>query len=188
MTMREATDMIRNSISAVRAGEALGLRPNRVGFCCCPFHDDHDASLKLYSDDRGFFCFGCGKGGDTIRLVREVRNCSFREALEWLNKAFKLGIDIPTAGKNKQLESQRTMLSYEAFRRDISRSADLTLFEAYIMSQLLICELEEEKERYRPQFDEDWNERFCTALKLLPEARELADQLAVKVIGVRKHE
>ena len=41
-----------------------GLEPNRAGKVLCPFHEESDPSLQLYSDG-SFYCFGagCGKGG-----------------------------------------------------------------------------------------------------------------------------
>lgn len=48
--------------------EALtGRVPNRAGKLCCPFHDDSTPSLQVYDDpQRGWVCFGCGKGGTVI--------------------------------------------------------------------------------------------------------------------------
>ena len=186
MTKAEAVQTIKSRVSAVQAADALGLHPNSAGFAVCPFHNDHDSSLKLYPDTRGFFCFGCGAGGDAIRLVQLTNRCSFTDALQWLNSAFSLGLDISTTDNPKALESAKMAAKREAERRAIEKDADRVLFEAYCMAQMLVAELEEEKERYRPQFDEEWDPRFCMALKLLPEARELADDLAVKVIGVKR--
>ena len=188
MEKRDAAQVIIHSVSAMDAAERLGLKPNRAGFCRCPFHDDHDASMKLYDGRNGFFCFGCGKGGDVIRLVRDVNQCSFSDALDWLNSAFKLGLDISSTTDKKALESQKNALKREMLRKECERTADNALFDAYCMAQMLVCELDEEKERYRPRFDDEWDERFCTALKLLAEARELTEQLATKVIGVKKDE
>lgn len=188
MTTQDAAETIKARVNAINVAEALGMHPNSAGFCRCPFHDDHDASLKLYDGENGFYCFGCGKGGDVIRLVRDVTQCTFTDALEWLNSAFNLGIDISSTTDKKALESQKNALKSKAIAREAERTADLALFDAYCMAQMLVCELEDEKERYRPRFDEEWDERFCTALKLLAEARELTEQLAVKVIGVKKHE
>ena len=183
---RGVTAAIRKAVPAVRAADALGLHPKRAGFCRCPFHDDHDASLKLYDDDRGFFCFGCGKGGDVIRLVRDVRGCSFTDALQWLNSAFSLGLDISTTDTPKALEAAKNAAKRESERRAAEQDADRALFDAYCMAQLLVVELEAEKERYQPRFDEEWDPRFTTALRLLAEARELTEDLAVRVIGVSK--
>lgn len=188
MTTRDAAKQIVRTVSAVAVADRLGLKPNRAGFCRCPFHDDHDASMKLYDGKNGFFCFGCGKGGDVVRLVRDIQGCTFTDALQWLNSAFNLGLDISSTTDRKAVESQKNALKREMLRKECERTADNALFDAYCMAQMLVCELDEEKERYRPKFDEEWDERFCTALKLLAEARELTEQLATKVIGVKKDE
>lgn len=36
----------------------------------CPFHPEDTASCAIYED--GFFCFGCGKGGDGIQFMKEL--------------------------------------------------------------------------------------------------------------------
>lgn len=50
-------------VTAREAAEHYGLTVNRYGMALCPFHDDHNPSMKL--DDR-FHCFGCGEDGDVI--------------------------------------------------------------------------------------------------------------------------
>lgn len=45
----------------------LGVEVSRDGKVRCPFHDDRTPSLHCYDDpDRGWCCFGCGKGGTII--------------------------------------------------------------------------------------------------------------------------
>jgi CHC2 zinc finger/RepB DNA-primase from phage plasmid len=47
-------------------GQAVG----RSGKACCPFHDDRTPSLHVYEDpDRGWYCFGCGRGGSIYDLA-----------------------------------------------------------------------------------------------------------------------
>ena len=55
---------------------------NLVGLC--PFHSDkYTLSLTIYSDlGRGWYCFGCGRGGDVLNFLTEW-GMSFRGALEW---------------------------------------------------------------------------------------------------------
>lgn len=36
------------------------------GVGVCPFHDDHDPSLKVWGSKNVFHCFGCGFTGDVI--------------------------------------------------------------------------------------------------------------------------
>lgn len=45
--------------------EALSGRvPNKAGKLACPFHEDRDPSLHVYPEPaRGWYCFGCGRGG-----------------------------------------------------------------------------------------------------------------------------
>ncbi len=41
-----------------------GLDIGRDRKVCCPFHDDRTPSLHVYRDPaRGWYCFGCGRGG-----------------------------------------------------------------------------------------------------------------------------
>ena len=63
---------IKAAISVKQAAEHYGLKVNRNGMACCPFHNDRHPSLKLNEDY--FFCFGCGAKGDVIDLVARLFN------------------------------------------------------------------------------------------------------------------
>lgn len=43
-----------------------GRQVARDGKVACPFHDDRSPSLHAYGADRGWACFGCGRGGTII--------------------------------------------------------------------------------------------------------------------------
>ncbi len=47
----------------------FGLHPDRHHFLKCPFHNDEDPSLKIYTDTNTFNCFGCGAAGDVIEFI-----------------------------------------------------------------------------------------------------------------------
>lgn len=51
----------------------------------CPFHNEKTPSFCCYEDGKGFFCYGCGVGGDAITLVRKLHNMGFREAVNFIN-------------------------------------------------------------------------------------------------------
>ena len=55
MTMYET---IKVAVPVKQAAEHYGLKVNRNGMACCPFHNDRYPSLKL--NEEYFFCFGCG--------------------------------------------------------------------------------------------------------------------------------
>ncbi len=63
-------ETIKAAISVKQAAEHYGLKVNRNGMACCPFHNDRHPSLKLNEDY--FFCFGCGAKGDVIDLVARL--------------------------------------------------------------------------------------------------------------------
>jgi len=58
----------------------------------CPFHDEKTPSFQVTPARGLYYCFGCGKGGDTVDFVQEINNLSFREAVEWL--ADKYGVHL----------------------------------------------------------------------------------------------
>lgn len=92
MDIREISEAIRNSVSAIEVGRALGLNVDRHGRCSCPFHQGQDRNMKLYEDNRGYYCFVCHKGGDCISLVTGVvPDCNYVDAMWWINDQFKLG-------------------------------------------------------------------------------------------------
>ena len=87
-------DMIRNTVSALDAGRALGLSPGHDGRCKCFFHGGDHRNLRLYAGNRGYYCFVCHAYGDVISLVKAFHNCSFTDALCWLNDSFGLNLNL----------------------------------------------------------------------------------------------
>lgn len=67
----------------------------------CPSHNPkHNSTSFSYSSDGKFFCFSCNiKGRGGIDLIKAVRRCGFKEAVEFLG-----GIKPPAAPKKPVLE------------------------------------------------------------------------------------
>ena len=78
---------IKDRISTREAAERYGFEINRYGKILCPFHDDHDPSMKI---DRNFFCFGCGAKGDVITFTSLLFHLSPYEAAKRLAQDFGL--------------------------------------------------------------------------------------------------
>jgi hypothetical protein len=50
--------------------QLTGQRVGRSGKIRCPFHEDRTPSLHVYDDPgRGWYCFGCGRGGSIYDLA-----------------------------------------------------------------------------------------------------------------------
>lgn len=58
-----------------------GLKPDKHDFILCPFHDDHNPSLKIYPKTNTFHCFGCGTTGDQIEFIQLKEKITKHEAL-----------------------------------------------------------------------------------------------------------
>ena len=57
----------------------------------CPFHDEKTPSFQV-RPGRGWFCFGCQRGGDVISYLMEHDGLTFQETVEYL--ADKTGIQL----------------------------------------------------------------------------------------------
>ena len=64
--------------------ERLGLHVNRHK-ALCPFHDDSHPSLTFNTLTNRYRCYVCDAHGGVIDLVRNIRNCGFLQACEFLN-------------------------------------------------------------------------------------------------------
>jgi RepB DNA-primase from phage plasmid len=77
-----------------------GLEPSREGKVCCPLpaHVDPGPSCHVYeSAGEGWYCFGCGRGGDIYELAGELWGLR-REGREFLELrdllAKRFGLDV----------------------------------------------------------------------------------------------
>ena len=71
---------IRATVSMRDVLGRYGIRVDRGGKAACPFHHDRHPSMKIYPGDRGYYCFVCHEGGDVLRFIQRMENCSFGEA------------------------------------------------------------------------------------------------------------
>jgi DNA primase len=86
---RQALDELKQQIPLLDYLQAHDWRPARrlsrgrlMGLC--PLHPDHIPSFVVDPSKSLFFCYGCGRGGDVIRLVELYRQVKFPQALALL--------------------------------------------------------------------------------------------------------
>ena len=179
--------IIKDSVTAMDAAKALGLTPDRHGRCACPFHNGKDRNMKLYPGSGGYHCFVCGESGDVIQLVMGVEGIGFKQAIERLNSVFHLGLQTGRTVSEEAQQAAEIARERRRMEREQREAIERMEFDLYAAACTLVNGLEADKERYRPtKPNEWWHRRFCNALKLLPEARETADRLAVTAIGRRR--
>lgn len=145
-------------VTTRQAAEVYGLKVNRNGMACCPFHNDKHPSMKV---DKNFYCFACGAKGDVIHFVEKFFGITPYEAAKRLADDF----GIPMEKEQKKSKS----ISKKIKSRKKNPYQLMQEFEKWekhcicILSEYLHL-LEEWKLRYAPQFpDEEWREQFLEA-------------------------
>lgn len=57
------------------------------GFAPCLWHDEKTPSMKYYKKNNKVHCFGCGKGGDVIDVMQQIKQCDVKTAVQFLTNA-----------------------------------------------------------------------------------------------------
>jgi DNA primase len=91
--VRETADIVEVT-SEFTALKRQGARFS--GLCPYPDHQEKTPSFSV-SPDRGFYyCFGCQRGGDTIKLVMDLKSFDFAEAVSYI--AERSGVELQFEG------------------------------------------------------------------------------------------
>ena len=143
--------------------ETYGVEVNRTGYALCPFHDEKTGSLKVYP--HSFYCYGCGKGGDVITLVRSLFDLPFRDALRKVNEDFALCLPIdekPTIRQKREAQDKHRELERARERRKKQHDAAWSRY-LDLLQELDVCK--DAIERYKPKpGDEMLHPLFAEAL------------------------
>ena len=65
-------------------------------WACCPFHHEKTASFHVDENRQFYHCFGCGASGNVIKLVQELENVDFGDAVKLL--AERANLPLPQSG------------------------------------------------------------------------------------------
>ena len=101
-SMTNIFEQIKSKVTARQAAEYYGLKVERNGMACCPFHDDKHPSMKI---DQNYYCFGCGAKGDATNYVAEMFGLSQFEAAKKMIQDMHLPIEIKKACKREMPRS-----------------------------------------------------------------------------------
>ena len=129
MDYGEAAAVIKATISMDDILGMYDIKTNRAGFLVCPFHEDTDASLKVYRNragHSGWHCFGCGKGGSVIDFVMGYENIPFFLAVRSINEGLHLGLlEIENMFQRQQRQTvQRALDKIREAMDDAIREAE----------------------------------------------------------------
>ncbi|MEM1183065.1 MAG: DNA primase [Acidobacteriota bacterium] len=121
----EVVQQVRDAIDIIDiAAQLTSLKKQgRKYVALCPFHKEKTPSFQIDPDLGLYHCFGCGAGGDAIKLHMETSGDDFRTAIESL--AHRYAIPLPADDGDYQRPSLDVTGALEAalhfFARELSR-------------------------------------------------------------------
>ena len=125
------------------ASEFTALRrqgTNLVGFC--PYHSEKTPSFSVSPEKNFYYCFGCQKGGDAIKLVMELKSFSFTEAVSYLADRFNVELKFESSSPQEERAAEQR----KARRRSVYKA--LAAATAYYHKYLLKSPAAQEARQY----------------------------------------
>ena len=126
-------------ISVRQVAESYGLKVNRNGMACCPFHNDKHPSMK--TDASHYYCFGCGAHGDAIGYVAEMFSLSQYDAACKIIQDFNLPIETKHKISDDEKNSYQKLVEQkkyaETVKKRFERWADETIDQLKECKQLI---------------------------------------------------
>lgn len=107
--MNSLAEMIRQSVSMCDICTRYGFTLNRTSFITCPFHSEKTASLKVYKGNKGWHCFGCGRGGSNIDFVKNLFGVDFKQAIDIIIRDFNLPTATTKSSYRDKIKAQRRL-------------------------------------------------------------------------------
>ena len=160
-------ETIKAAVPVRQAAEHYGLKVNRNGMACCPFHNDRHPSLKL--NEEYFFCFGCGATGDAIEFTAKLFD------LGSLQAAQRLAVDFGISTE----QGQAVAASRKPKHPHIRQLREDEMFCFRVLTDYLHL-LENWKVLYAPKTpDEPYDDRFVEACQMHCHIEYMADVLTV---------
>lgn len=96
--LKQATDIL-------EVAQDLGIKVQKNGrnfVGICPFHGENTPSFFISQEKQIYKCFGCGKGGDVIALVCEMKDLSYRESMNYLRENYVIPHQQQMESKKKK--------------------------------------------------------------------------------------
>ena len=147
---KDTIDRVRDAVDMVHlVGEKTDLR--RVGTRwtgLCPFHDERTPSFSVNAEEKLYYCFGCGEGGDAFKFVQQTEALEFQESVELLADRFNVRVereeDDPKAEqRRRRRERLHSLLDRAAsfYSKYLRESAEAAPARDYLSSRGLSDEV-----------------------------------------------
>ena len=96
-------DVVGDFVSLKRRGTSM------IGLC--PFHNEKTPSFNVSVSKGIYKCFGCGKGGDSVRFIMDHEKASYPEALRYLANKYSIEIaEVENTPEEQAINDRRESL------------------------------------------------------------------------------
>ncbi|MES2874456.1 MAG: DNA primase [Bacteroidota bacterium] len=96
-------DVVGDFVSLKRRGTSM------IGLC--PFHNEKTPSFHVSVSKGIYKCFGCGKGGDSVRFIMDHEKASYPEALRYLANKYSIEIaEVENTPEEQAINDRRESL------------------------------------------------------------------------------
>ena len=163
---------VKAAVTTRQLAELYGLRPDRRGMVCCPFHGDKHPSMKV---DTRFHCFGCGADGDVIDFAARLHGLSKWDAARRI--AAEVGLPL---GREADRTSQALRAS-SPNRGALGKEGKLCGEDGEVLADIrqYLDAIRQNKARYAPKDPtEPLHPKFCEAVHTEAQAEQLLAELA----------
>ena len=163
--------------TAKQVAERYGLKVERNGMVCCPFHNDKHPSMKI---DQNYYCFACGAKGDAVNYVAVLFGLSQFEAAKKIIEDFSLGIPIeqPKRKQNSGFKKIEKVPTKEERIQFVQKKIDGWARDAANVLLRYLRWMEFWKEFYKPEtMEAEWHPLFAEALQNESKISYLVDLL-----------
>ena len=144
------SEELKQNIPMCQIVEQYGIKLDRKGFCCCPFHKEKTASMKVYKDS--YYCFGCGESGDIFSFIQKMDGVDFKTAFQNLGGTYDDESDYRHKLFRYRMEKQRET---EKARKRREAEEKRQIIEEIKLQKIFV--------KLFPVFDDDW----CAAVNRL---------------------
>jgi DNA primase len=121
--------ILRNSITMRQVVNHYGFRITRKGknnFIRCPLHAsgaERTPSMIIYEGYRGFYCRGCGQGGDVTKFVELYEGVTQKDAALILSERF--GVSISENEEVSEETRQKAHTAVKEAQRELIRQKEI---------------------------------------------------------------
>lgn len=170
----DVTEYIKSNLSIIDVMQRYGFDVDKKGHCLCPFHNEKTPSFKIYENNKGFYCFGCGSGGDVIKFVQKLFNIPFQEALRKIDLDFSFNLFGNVDYRDREKSAKQAFLLKKQRKEKEEEKK-----KAYLQYWAVFDEwkrLSENKKKYAPKtHEEEPHPLFIEALQKLTHQEYLLD-------------